>query len=205
MQDAHVRSGNPESRALAKLLESVSGLNRQFLDLVSAHSTDWGPSRVGLAVELSGKIAPLTAAQKRAASNCPYALFDLRFDDEHHWQSRLGDVGQWSVADVDLVDPDTAKFVNLALFFAWHSASTGKLPARLLLGMSEATATIFRSVTLDRLLGLGTAEAVHLTARWCNRSTYWNALAAAAARPNSAALRRIQLSGLQLTAAARLV
>jgi hypothetical protein len=205
MQDAHVRRWARESHVSAEMLDSVRELNHRFLDLVAIQPSDWNSSRrVGLPVEVFGQVAPLSAAQKKAVADCPYALFDLRFNDAGHWQTRLRITGQWSVADEASVDENTRNFVRLALFFAWHVASTATLAAQLLLGMNEVAAVAFRGATIDCLPALVATEAVHLTARWNNCPTYWRALAGAASRPNSVGLRRIQLYGLQLAAAARL-
>jgi hypothetical protein len=94
--------------------------------------------------------------------------------------------------------------VRLALFYAWHVASGGGLACHLLMGMRSDTASAFRGITVDRLPALVATEAVNLTARWSGSSAYWSALIGAAARADSTALRRVQLSGLQLAAAARL-
>ena len=64
--------------------------------------------------------------------------------------------------------------------------------------------TIYDDRAFDRLPSLAATEATNLTARWNSCATYWQALTGAATRPNSVHLRRIQLYGLQLTAAARL-
>ena len=204
MQDAHVGSWTREAHVSVEMRESVRELNHRFLDLVSSQPCGWHASRQGLSVEVFAQVAPLSAAQKAAASNCPYALFDLRFHDDCHWQTRLRSTGQWKVAEEATVDADTLEFVRLALFFAWHVASTTKLAAQLLLGMHDATAAAFRSATIDCLPSLAATEATHLTARWNDCAGYWSALTRAASGPNSAELRRIQLYGLQLAAAARL-
>jgi hypothetical protein len=64
----------------------------------------------------------------------------------------------------------------------------------------------FRGVTLNRLPALVASEAVNLSARWCSqRCFYWSALMCAASRKDDAQrLRKVQLFGLQLAAAARL-
>ncbi len=204
MQDAHVGSWAREAHVSLEMRESVRELNHRFLDLVSSQSSGWHASRRGLSVEVFARVAPLSAAQKAAAANCPYALFDLRFHDDCHWQTRLRTTGQWKVAEEARVDADTLEFVRLALFFAWHVASTTKLGAQLLLGMQDATAAAFRSATIDCLPCLAATEATQLTARWNDCAGYWSALTRAASGPNSADLRRIQLYGLQLAAAARL-
>ena len=205
MKDSDVRQEGREPQVPAALLKSVRELNHRFLDLVALESGAWNSSRrVGLPAEVSVQFSPLTTSQKNAAANCPYVLFDLRFDDAPWWNARLLDRALWRVADSPSVDENTLHFVGLALFFAWHVASTGSLAPRLLLGMGEATADALRALTVDRLPALSVAVAEGLTARWSNCPNYWSALAAAASRANGHALRRIQLYGLQLAAAARL-
>jgi hypothetical protein len=204
MREACIRNRSRDTHVPAELLESVRELNHRFLDLVAMPSGWDAAGREGPGADLSGQIAPLTAAQKKAAANCPYALFDLRFHDEAHWQARLQNTARWNVSDEAAVAGATLNFVRLALFFAWHVASTRKLAAPLLLGMSDVTAAAFRSTTIDCLPALAATEAGSLTARWSGCAAYWRALILAAARPNAAELRRVQLSGLQLAAAARL-
>ena len=210
MQDAQVVSWARETDVLGEMLGSVRGLNRRFLDLVATQlggiaSGAWrsaGPA--GLSIDMSAQIAPLSASQKAAAASCPYALFDLRFGDDGHWRTRFEASARWSVAEEAPLGANTLDFVRLALFFAWHVASTGKVAAQLLLGMSEVTAAAFRGATIDCLPALAATEAVNLTARWNDCPAYWSALTEAAARPNPSGLRKIQLYGLQLAAAARL-
>ena len=70
--------------------------------------------------------------------------------------------------------------------------------------MNRATALAFRGITVNHLPALVVTEAAHLSARWGECTVFWSALTAAAARTEPAALRRVQLHGLQLAAAARL-
>ena len=193
MQDAFVGSWAQDSHLSAEVLGSLRDLNHRFLDLAAAR-TEW----------VTDRVAPLSAAQRAAAAGCPYALFDLRFEDDGHWQLRLQTSGSWRVADEPAVDDATVRFVRLALFYAWHVASGGGLKAQLLLGMSGATAAAFRRVTVNQLSALAASEARHLSARWSGCTAYWSALTTAASRADPAALRRVQLHGLQLAAAARL-
>src|SRR5712675_2219052 len=143
-------------------------------------------------------------AAVRGAAGCPYALFDLRFQDEGHWRLRLQNSGGWRVADESVADDETVNFVRLALFYAWHVASSAGLKAQLLLGMNGATAAAFRGITVNHLPALVATEAGYLSARWSGCTAYWGALTDAASRADPAALRRVQLYGLQLAAAARL-
>jgi hypothetical protein len=205
MQDAFVSGWGRESHLTAEILASLRGLNHRFLDLAGARAGAWSAAgRGGAAADLATRVAPLSPAQRAAAANCPYALFDLRFQDDGHWQLRLQNTDCRQVADAAPVDDETANFVRLALFYAWHVASTARLAAQLLLGMNGETAAAFRRTTLNSLPALVATEAVNLTARWSHCGAYWNALVGAASRPDPAGLRRVQLYGLQLAAAAQL-
>jgi hypothetical protein len=203
MQESFVGAWTHESQLSGANLHSLRDLNHRFLELAATACGEWA-CRGGLAGGIAGRVAPLSPAQREAAANCPYALFDLRFRDAAHWQGRLREVRRWRVADECAVDADTVEFVRLALFYAWHIASVASLTAQLLLGMSVATAAAFRGTTVDSLPSLAVTEAAHLTARWSDSAVYWSALVGAASAGNPAVLRRVQLHGLQLAAASRL-
>jgi hypothetical protein len=184
-----------ESRLTAQHLNSMRGLNHRFLDLAGAKAHEWG---------VGTRIAPLSRPQRAAAANCPYALFDLRFEDDAHWRGRLQAGYPKGIADELRVDEDTRDFTRLALFYGWHVAASSRVAAHVLLGMRSETSDAFRRIPLDALPSLVATEAVNLTARWSDCGAYWTALIGAAARADPAALRRVQLSGLQIAAAARL-
>ncbi len=193
MQNAFVGNWAQDPHLSTQILKSLQTLNHGFLDLAAARA-EW----------LAGQVAPLSAAQRAAAAACPYALFDLRFQDEGYWRSRLQNSVPWQVADESAADDATLRFVRLALFYAWHVASSESLKAQLLLGMNVDTAAAFRRTAVSHLPAIVVTEAVHLSARWSGCTAYWNALTAAASSADPAALRRVQLFGLQLAAAARL-
>jgi hypothetical protein len=195
VQDAYIGNWTQQPHISTELLTSMRGLNSRFLDLAGNGL---------LSPELARQIADLSPAQRISAANCPYALFDLRFADDGYWRGRLQAIGTWRVAEDFQVNAEIVDFVRLALFYTWHVASSAGLAARLLLGMQGNTAEAFRSISVDALPALALAEAANLTARWSGCSSYWSALIGAAARPDPAALRRVQLSGLQLAAAAQL-
>jgi hypothetical protein len=195
VQDGYIGNWTQQSHVSLEHLTSMRGLNSRFLDLAGNGLLSPGLSR---------QVANLSAAQRVAAANCPYALFDLRFEDDVYWRGRLQEAGAWRIADDPKIDQEIVDFVRLALFYTWHVASSAGLAAHLLLGMHGNTAQAFRGISVDALPALALAEAVNLTARWSACSSYWTALISAAARPDPAALRRVQLSGLQLAAAAQL-
>ncbi|MEA3142358.1 MAG: hypothetical protein QOK23_4527 [Gammaproteobacteria bacterium] len=194
MQEAFI-NWTQEPHLSIEQLTSIRGLNRRFLDLA------------GKGVPWSGfgtQVALLSPAQRAAAADCPYALFDLRFQDEEHWRGRLQTASAWAIADAPRADRELVDFVRLALFYTWHLASSPGLAVHLLLGMQGDTADAFRRVPVDALPALAATEVVNLAPRWNHCNAYWTALIGAAARPDPAALRRVQLSGLQLAAAAQL-
>jgi hypothetical protein len=195
VQDAYIGNWTQQSHVSLEHLTSMRGLNSRFLDLAGSALLSPGLARL---------IAGLSPPQRVAAANCPYALFDLRFGDDVYWRGRLEGVGTWTIADDPKVDAEIVDFVRLALFYTWHVASSAGLAAHLLLGMQGNTAEAFRSISVDALPALAFAEAANLTARWSGCGSYWTALISAAGRSDPAALRRVQLSGLQLAAAAQL-
>ncbi len=205
MQEAIVGSWAQESHLSVESLGSLHDLNHRFLDLAAARAQGWAaPGHPGFSPGLAGQLAPLSEAQRRAAAGCPYALFDLRFQDDGHWRSRLQDPRAWCVADEAVSDDETVSFVRLALFYAWHVAAGAGLDAQLQLGMYGNTAAAFRRITLNRLPALVATEAAHLSARWSECTPFWSALTSAALRADPPGLRRVQLYGLQLAAASRL-
>jgi hypothetical protein len=210
MQDAIVGSWAAQPHFSVAMLDSLHDLNHRFLDLVGGRGAGWqtantaGPNAAGLCEEISLQVAPLSATQRAAAAHCPYALFDLKFYDHDYWGARLQQPGYWRVADEAIAADDTASFVRLALFYAWHVAATERLSGQLLLGMSAHTAAAFRRATLNSLPALVAGEAANLCARWRTCNAYWRALVRAAAHADAERLRRVQLFGLQLEAAARL-
>jgi hypothetical protein len=186
------------------MLAPLHGLNLRFLDLVGARAGGWRTcGALDLPAGAAERLAPMTPLQKAAAAHCPYALFDLRFHDEAHWNARLQGVAQWRIED-EGAGEDVANFVRLALFYAWHVASTTRHAARLLLGMSERTAGAFRATTLECLPALVASETSNLSARFLESGAYWSALVSAAVCRDEHHLRKIQLFGLQLAAAAQM-
>ena len=194
MQNAFIGDWAQQPHLSVEHRISMHGLNRRFLDLAG---------KGVLAPGLGAQVAPLSATQ-RAAADCPYALFDLRFQDDAYWRSRLQNTQPLRIADAPNADEDIVDFVRLALFYTWHLASSAGLAAHLILGMHANTAAALRRVSVDALPALAATEAPNLTPRWSQCHAYWSALIKAAARPDPAALRRVQLSGLQLAAAVQL-
>jgi hypothetical protein len=210
MHDALIGGWSRQPGFSVEVLAPLHDLNLRFLDLVGDRAGGWPTSgALDLPAGASGRVAPMTALQRAAAAHCPYALFDLRFHDEVHWNARLQNAAHLQgTAHLRVADEgareDTANFVRLALFYAWHVANTSRYAARLLLGMNERTAGAFCAATLNSLPALAAGETTNLSARFLDSGAYWSALVGAAVRRDERSLRKIQLFGLQLAAAALL-
>ena len=83
MQDAIIGNWAQESHVSAEHLQSLRDLNRRFLDLACG----------GLPMRACRPGGATLEAQRAAAANCPYALFDLRFEDTAYWRGRLRERG----------------------------------------------------------------------------------------------------------------
>ena len=189
MSQAVVSQWVRESLLSAEMARNLRELNAGFLELDGIAAT---------------RLASLSPAQRAVVANCPYALFDLRFHDHDHWRRQLGAAGGCSVAETPVADLRVVGFVRLALCYAWHLATTARHDAPLIFGIPVRTADVLAEAGLARLMSIAAVEAVNLTTRWSHCDAYWRALADAVERADRANLRRIQLSGLQLEAAAQL-
>ncbi|HEY2684603.1 MAG TPA: hypothetical protein VGI93_13895 [Steroidobacteraceae bacterium] len=201
MQESFAGAWTESPRLLGESLGALRDLNLRFLDLLT-RVDGWRP-RLGLAAPVLTAIEALSPPHRAALAGCPYALFDLRFADEAHWRARLSAPRHWRVADQS-DQPESREFAGLSLFYAWHVAARGVEPSQLQLGMGRETVLAFRRVRLNELALLAEHETEHLRARWHQYPAFWNALIAAAGSADPLALKRTQLYGLQLTAAARL-
>src|SRR5258708_25747540 len=142
MQHAFIGDWAQQPHLSSEHRSSMHGLNRRFLDLAVEGV---------VAPALGAHVAPLSSAQRAAAADCPYALFDLRFQDDAHWRGRLQSTGACTIADAPNVDAGTVDFVRLALFHTWHLASSAGLAAHRQLAMHANTAGAFRRGPVDAL------------------------------------------------------
>jgi len=139
-------------------------------------------------------------------ADCPYALFDAGFRQHEYWQAICSSPGTppreaASTASGPaeyLTEYDT--LTEMALFFAWHLATTNALATRLVLGMSSATAELIRSSTLPAIAGATRARRRLLRPRWPQRTLFWRRLLAITAQSSHEEATTAQLMGIQLMA-----
>jgi len=202
MQEALVDGWIGQPQFSAATLAPLHHLNHRFLDLLAEESEHWG-ERTAECMTVARTLRALQPTQLEAAARCPYALFDLRLDDAEHWRRRLAHPVLWRIEE-RAAPSESAAFTRLALFYAWHVAASERPGAELLLGMHAQTADALRATRLVNLPSIAGGEATLLRPRFPERRAFWSALARAALRGDAGELRRVQLFGLQLSAAVRL-
>jgi hypothetical protein len=182
----------------ANALASIRETNTGFLALVAErHAARPGAGLFGLPAVATAAIASLDAVGRRAAADCPYTLFNLRFEDGAFWSALARDpdlAGSRSVSD-------EATFARTAVFLAWHLARSSDLTAALVLGMTSPVQRAWRSLPLSALDGAATLALPHLAARWGDHPGFWPRLLEAAAPVDRARADSVRLLGLQLLAA----
>jgi len=185
------------------IISSLLQLNRRLLDLAARPrpASGWHPC---VPENLALRLAGMNEERREALARVPYALFDLRFADDAHWERALTCAAHPCVADAGMREAEAQQFAQLIVFFAWNLAQAEPRCAPLVLGMSERVAATLAALTLDRLPGLHGLLRGALSLRWPERRSYWFAITSGTCLPGSADFRRAQLFGLQLAAAARL-
>jgi hypothetical protein len=204
MQQTPPGHWTPQPLYTLEAMGPLHDLNRHFLDLLADRENFRACTRAAESATLACALAALTPAQRAQAARCPYALFDLRFQDAEHWRQRLEGTKAWRIEDAEAPGHERLEFVHVALFYAWHVAWTGQLAAQVMLGMPAGTAHALRVTALNSLPALAPRAALELKARFSPRGSFWSSLIRSAARGDAAQLKRVQLFGLQLAAAAHL-
>jgi hypothetical protein len=188
----------------AATVETIRQANAAFLALVARRAAgDGGGEALGVPREVAERIATQDATTRRFASECPYTLFNVRFEDAAFWRG----VGA-TAAGAAGVEPrnasgaagDEPRFVLTAVFLAWHLARHEDLSAALVLGMTPSVRDVWRGLPLQALEALALASLPHLRARWGGHPRFWPQLLDAAERPGLDHADRVRLLGLQLLA-----
>ena len=174
-------------------LASIRETNRAFLALLAGA----GGESFGVNSVTAARIRELDDAALAAVADCPYTLFNLRFEDAEFWRHcGLDAAPPWHNATAERVS-----FVRMAVFLAWHLARSNELASSLVLGMTPDVQSAWRAIPLSVLERAAPGVLPHLQARWGRHPTFWLKLlnaATPAARERGEAVR---LLGLQLLAA----
>lgn len=193
-----VAGGWLDGATLAPLAE----LNAQCLELVVEAAKQ---RQGGLAHDAIGRqIAGLAPAARAELALAPYLLADAGFDDPNRWQG----LPNWRVQDVQhdpgrVAFPGVAArtFVRSVMVYGWHLARSHRQLARVVLGMTPATARNIATLGLSDLHWACDHRPEWVTLRWEGRPQLWSPLLSAARLGDRAGIRRASLRGIQLMGA----
>jgi hypothetical protein len=182
-------------------LETLRQANGAFLALVARRAAGEGSGdTLGLPAEVAARIAAQDATTRRFAAECPYTLFNVRFEDAAFWRGIAAGASAGETRAAPRADADEPRFVLTAVFLAWHLARQGDLSAALVLGMTPAVREAWRALPLQVLDAVAASTLPHLRARWGGHARFWPQLLDAAERPAVDHAERVRLLGLQLLA-----
>jgi hypothetical protein len=200
---ASVRDGSEAGYAAPAVLDGVtlaaiSEANGAFLELLAASAEERpGATALGLPRAMALKVRALDSAARAQIADCPYTLFNLRFEEPAFWSSLLRQRAPGGGEPAARV-----AFARTAVFFAWHLAHSNELAAALVLGMSTEVRRAFRAIPLSVLERATHVVLPHLTARFGTHPTFWQRLLDGAESRSAASAESARLLGLQLLAAA---
>jgi hypothetical protein len=142
-----------------------------------------------------------TARQRLA--RCPFLLLDAEFDCPARWQQAglASGVRDGTAPHGYFHSAAGVAVVRRSLMLAWHLARSNRLTARVLLGMNPECADGIAGSELKHLEGLAELRPAWIVPRWEAQPLIWRQMIQAAIGGSDAALRRVQLRGLQLMAA----
>ncbi|HEY7928726.1 MAG TPA: hypothetical protein VID71_01860 [Steroidobacteraceae bacterium] len=184
-------------------------LERLHVEACTARAAQRREGAAGAASELVQALLPewceLDAAAQRRLAQCPYLLLDAGFAEPARWQmaAALGVQEAASPRGAPSVRADDPAWVALrrrTLLLGWHLARSQPLAARVLLGMSPASAECIAARRLTDLEELAEG-AGRMAPRWEQQPQIWRQLLRAS-HAAAEELRWAQLRGLQLLAAA---
>ena len=198
VQDAGGGETYPARQVLdAPTLRTLHDLNRMYL----ANAAPWlrqtgAEASANARLGYAATVLALPAAARSLAADCPYTLFNLRFDDGSFWRSVAVEHRPGASASTA-----AGAFARAAVFLAWHLVRSCELAAPLALGMAASVMELMRALPVSALDEVAAAALPFLAPRWADHERFWSTLASAACTANSRELGEVRLLGMQLLAA----
>jgi hypothetical protein len=190
---------------------TVVEINGLMLEILrSAAAEPAGPEAVPaprLVSGLRGSWQVLDELARRRLAEAPCVLLDAGFASPERWEALAiraalhGAVMDPGAGGGYFRGPMGIALQRRALTFAWHMARSNRLGSRLLLGMSAECADRIAASALSELESLAELCPPWIAPRWESQPQVWRQMIDAAVHGSEAALRRVQLRGLQLLAA----
>lgn len=186
----------------------INELMLQILRQSAATENETEPRLVG---QLRSSWLTLDGNALRRLAGCPYVLLDAGFAAPDRWEAVDSAVGSAAGIQGGVMDGGAmrgyfagaagAALLRRTLSLAWHVARSSPLSARMMLGMSGECAERIGASGLMRLEALAELSPAWMAPRWEAQPLIWRQMIEAAIGGSDAALRRVQLRGLQLMAA----
>ncbi|HEY4972722.1 MAG TPA: hypothetical protein VII41_03880, partial [Steroidobacteraceae bacterium] len=185
------------------LLGPVAEINEQMLECLRLAAVDEAPGEAPRLVSaLRADWRRLDAKVRRRLSACPYLLLDAGFAQPHRWDWMAGGVMDAAARGGYFAGRDGVALVRRTLVLAWHLARSNRVTARVILGMSAASAERIAASRLADLETLAELCPGWIVPRWEAQPNVWRQLIEAGCRGQPQQLRQAQLRGLQLLARA---
>ena len=182
----------------SQTLRTLEDANEAFLLLLARQpGREQGGLTLGLPGEVLPRVAALAPAARALAARCPYALFNLRFENGAFWS----EAARGAPVPAPSGGAEALAFAHTAVFMAWHLAQGDELAAALVLGMTPAVRAAWRALPLSAVTPAAAAAWPALRARWAEHRLFWPALIAAATARDALAMDQVRRLGLQLLAA----
>jgi len=149
----------------------------------------------------------LDRASMQRLADCPYLLLDAGFAAPARWDAaalsldRHGAVMDGGAVRGYFGGAAGVALLRRTLSLAWHVARSNPLSARMMLGMSGECVERIGASGLMHLEALAEVSPSWMVPRWEAQPLIWRQMIQAAIGGSDAALRRVQLRGLQLMAA----
>lgn len=197
-------SWQPGEVLSAALRASLRELNARFLGCLRRMPEE-ELAELGFAPNIARLLRAADVDSMRSIATCPYALFDAAFRVHGFWKSVCTPAGEGHLAaalprETTDYQRDYFALSEMALFFAWHLATTNALAAPLVLGMSAATAEVIGSSALPAVASAVRYERRLLRPRWPQRTLFWRRLLAITPQSSLEEMTIAQLVGIQLMA-----
>ena len=185
----------------ANSLRQLHALNRHFISHLLSAPDDRVPGTKPTP-HFVPQLCALDAAATHELCATPYTLYYLPFGNVTYWHetARLNAAGERAAGSFQSRQDATRYLAELALFLAWHVASTDAAGARLFFGMSVGTLDFFRQADVATLAGVATLAAQVLQPRWQDNPYFWPDLIKSAGT-DRIRLQATRLLGAQLLAA----
>jgi hypothetical protein len=191
----------------AVVLARVHELNRDYVELLATPALAHDADTESLPAKVLDALLHLPNASRLRLAATPFALYSLGFEDQQFWRCVLDDARVADREDPPLQErygvmsaPPAGTLCEVALFFAWHTAVSNRVAARVLFAMSDELAERMVRTPLWKLRHIATEFPGLLTPRWPTNPGFWPDLVRFAAAADWRRLETAQLLGSQLNA-----